>query len=47
MVAAIGEVYYTRDTNKATFIDDVTGVTQQTFEKEHALGFNAILQARF
>ncbi len=47
MIAAIGEVYYTRDTNKATFIDDVTGVTQQTFEKPHALGFNAILQARF
>ncbi len=47
IIAAVGEVYYTRDANKATFIDDVTGVTQQTFEKEHALGFNVILQARF
>jgi hypothetical protein len=30
-----------------TFRDDVTGVAQPTFEKEHALGFNALIQARF
>ena len=47
MVAAIGEVYWTRDPNRATFIQDLSGVTQEVFEKEDGLGFNAILQARF
>lgn len=46
-IAAIGEVYWTRDPNRASFADDVTGVAQYTFEKEDALGFNLILQARF
>lgn len=47
VVAAIGEVYWTRDPNRATFIQDISGVTQEVFEKEDGLGFNAILQARF
>ncbi len=46
-VAAIGEVYYTRDENRTTFRDDPTGVTQLVYEKPDALGFNTILQARF
>ncbi|MFL5320858.1 MAG: hypothetical protein ACJ790_14445 [Myxococcaceae bacterium] len=46
-VAAIGEVYYTRDTNRTTFKDDVNGVPEPTFEKADALGFNTVLQARF
>lgn len=45
--AAIGEVYYTRDPNRVTFRDDAAGVAQPTFEKEHGLGGNLILQARF
>lgn len=47
IVAAIGEVYYTYDTNRTTFRDDALGIAQPTFEKPHALGFNAVLQARF
>ncbi len=46
-IAAIGEVYWTRDPNRATFVDDVTGIAQYSFEDEDALGFNLILQARF
>jgi hypothetical protein len=46
-VAAVGEVYYTYDTNRTTFRDDITGVAQPTFEEPHALGFNTLLQARF
>jgi hypothetical protein len=46
-VAAVGEVYYTYDTNRTTFRDDITGIAQPTFEKPHALGFNTLLQARF
>lgn len=46
-VAAVGEVYYTYDPNRTTFIDDVTGVAQPSFQKPHALGFNVLLQARF
>ncbi|MBU8898242.1 hypothetical protein KRR26_21770 [Corallococcus sp. M34] len=46
-VAAVGEVYYTYDTNRTTFKDDVTGVAQPNFEKPHALGFNTLLQSRF
>lgn len=46
-VAAIAEVYYTYDSNRTTFRDDVTGIAQPSFEKPHALGFNTLLQARF
>jgi hypothetical protein len=46
-IAAIGELYWTRDPNRASFADDVTGVAQFTFEREDAVGFNLILQARF
>jgi hypothetical protein len=46
-VAAIGELYYTKDPNRTSFKDDVTGIAQPSFEKEDALGFNVILQARF
>lgn len=46
-VAAIGEVYYTKDPNRTSFKDDVTGIAQPSFEKEDQLGFNVILQARF
>jgi hypothetical protein len=46
-VAAVGEVYYTYDSNRTTFRDDVTGVAQPDFEKPHALGFNTLLQSRF
>ncbi len=45
--ATIAEVYYTRDPNKVTFRDDTAGIAQPTFEKEHGLGFNVIVQARF
>lgn len=45
--AAIGEIYYTRDPNRTTFRDSVAGIAEPSFEKEHALGFNMILQARF
>lgn len=47
VIAAIGELYYTRDPNRPTFIDDETGVAQPTFQREDALGFNVLLQARF
>ena len=30
-VAAVGEVYYTYDTNRVTFRDDLTGVAQPSF----------------
>jgi hypothetical protein len=46
-VASIGELYYTRDPNRTTFKDDVFGIAQPTFESEHGVGFNLILQARF
>lgn len=46
-VAAIGEVYYTRDPNRTTFRDDLTGVSEPVYESLHNLGFNTILQARF
>jgi hypothetical protein len=46
-VAAVGEVYYTYDSNRTTFRDDVTGVAQPRFEDPNALGFNMLLQARF
>jgi hypothetical protein len=47
IMATIGEVYYTRDPNRTTFRDDATGISEPTFEDEHALGFNVIIQARF
>ena len=43
----IGELYYTRDPNRTTFRDSVAGIAEPSFEKEHALGFNVIVQARF
>ncbi len=46
-VAGIGEVYYTRDANRVTFRRDAAGISQPTFEKEHGIGFNTVLQARF
>lgn len=46
-IAAVGEVYYTRDANRTTFQDSVEGIAEPTFEKEHALGFNTMVQARF
>lgn len=45
--AAIGEVFYTRDANRVTFRDSTASVAQPTFEKEHQLGFNTVIQARF
>jgi hypothetical protein len=46
-VASIGEVYYTFDPNKVTFKDSEEGVAEPTFENQHGLGFNIIVQARF
>ena len=46
-VAGIGELYYTRDTNRVTFRDDQTGTPQPSFEKPDAVGFNLVMQARF
>jgi hypothetical protein len=46
-VSALGEVYYTYDTNRTTFRDDVFGIAQPNFEEPNALGFNMLLQARF
>ncbi len=46
-VSAVGEVYYTYDTNRTTFRDDVFGIAQPSFEEPNALGFNMLLQARF
>ena len=43
----IGEVYYTRNPNRTTFRDSVAGIAEPSFEKEHGLGFNLIMQARF
>ncbi|MBK7860503.1 MAG: hypothetical protein IPJ65_18220 [Archangiaceae bacterium] len=45
--AAIGEAYYTYDNNRTTFKDSVSGIAEPSFEKPHAVGFNAIVQARF
>jgi hypothetical protein len=45
--ATLGEVYWTRDPNRATFIKGLDGTTQQHFEDEDRLGFNLIVQARF
>ena len=45
--AAIGEVYYARDANRVTFRDSAAYIAQPVFEKEHQLGFNVVLQARF
>jgi hypothetical protein len=43
----IGEIYYTRNPNRTTFRDSVAGIAEPSFEKEHGLGFNLIMQARF
>lgn len=45
--AAVAEAYYTYDGNRVTFRDDTLGVAEPTFEKPHAIGFDALLQARF
>lgn len=46
-LAVIGEVFYTRDANRVTFRDSVASIANPVFEKEHQLGFNAVMQARF
>lgn len=46
-VATIGELYFTYDRNRGTFKQDVQGIVVETFEKEQALGFNLIVQAKF
>lgn len=48
-MAFIGELYYTRDENRFTFAEDVTGVNvyEPVSELPAALGFNAAVQARF
>lgn len=46
-VAAVGELYYTRDANRTTFRDSTAGIAEPSFEKEHAVGFNTLVQARF
>ena len=46
-MALIGEAYYTRNPNRTTFRDSVAGIAEPSFEKEHAIGFNTMLQARF
>lgn len=45
--ATIGEVYYTFDNNRTTFKDSISGIAEPSYEKPHAVGFNAIVQARF
>lgn len=45
--AAILEVYYTFDNNRTTFRDSVSGIAEPSFEKPNAIGFNAVLQARY
>ena len=45
--AAVGEVYYTYDYNRTTFVDTTSGVSEPTFQKPNELGFNVIIQARF
>jgi hypothetical protein len=45
--AAIGELYYTWDSNRTRFRDNVSGIAEPVFEPPHAIGFNAMLQARF
>jgi len=46
-VAAVGQVYYTRDNNLTTFKSNVVGVSEPSFQKPDILGFNVLLQARF
>lgn len=47
-MSAAGEVYYTRDPNRATIADNRGGNQQvRVFEDPDALGFNLLLQARF
>jgi hypothetical protein len=45
--AFIGELFYNRDANRTTFRDSTQSINVQVFEKEHQLGFNLVLQARF
>ena len=46
-VAAVGEVYFTRDNNRTTFKDNNEGISEPSFQKPNILGFNLLLQARF
>jgi hypothetical protein len=46
-VAAIGELYYVRDANQTIFKDDLSGISEPTFQQHHQLGFNIVMQARF
>lgn len=45
--AFLGEAYYNRDANRTTFRDSTDSINVQVFEKEHQVGFNLVLQARF
>lgn len=45
--AFVGEAFYNRDANRTTFRDSTESINVQVFEKEHQLGFNLVLQARF
>jgi hypothetical protein len=45
--AMVGEVFYNRDANRVTFRDSTQSIAQPVFEKEHQLGFNVVMQARF
>ncbi|MBS2033097.1 MAG: hypothetical protein JST54_34815 [Deltaproteobacteria bacterium] len=46
-IAAVGQIYYTRNNNLTTFKDDILGVSEPSFQKPDILGFNLLLQARF
>lgn len=45
--ALLGEVFYNRDANRVTFRDSTQSISVPVFEKEHQLGFNAVVQAKF
>lgn len=45
--AFVGEVYYTHDSNRTRFADSAGGISEPTFEKPDAIGFNTVLQARY
>jgi hypothetical protein len=46
-VAAIAELYFTRDRNRYSFRDDISGIAEPTQDKPNSLGFNTLIQARF
>ncbi|HZI10994.1 MAG TPA: hypothetical protein VE153_11445 [Myxococcus sp.] len=47
VAGVLGELAYTRDPNRTTFRDDVTGVAGPVFETPGSLGGTLLLQARF